>query len=143
MSKSIFAISSTTIMKAFNLRGEVDQIGRGMNQILVIEDDSHILDFLHTVLTRLGYEVKIASDGETGIELFDRSQDFDLVITDIHMPGIDGNAVAKHIRRSAKPSTPIVAITGYKNDINRELFNFSLIKPFKLEHLVEVINSFK
>ena len=112
-----------------------------MNQILVIEDESQVLDFVRAVLTHFGYKVKTAQDGETGIELFNKTQDFAMVITDIRMPGIDGNAVARHIRSSEKPKTPIVAVSGYGDEIKRELFDAALIKPFKLEVLIDAIKS--
>lgn len=114
-----------------------------MNRILVIEDDSQILGFVQAVLTHFGYEVKTAQNGETGIELFNKSMEFDIVITDIRMPGIDGNAVARHIRNSEKPETPIIAMSGYGGEIKRILFDAALIKPFKLQDFLDVINSVK
>ena len=113
-----------------------------MNRILVIEDESQILDFVRQVLTYVGFEVKTAQDGEKGIELFSTSsKDLAMVITDIRMPGIDGNAVAKYIRSSAKAKTPIVAMSGYADEIKRELLDAALIKPFNLKALMDTINS--
>ena len=113
-----------------------------MDHILLIDDQDAILIFLRKILTDLGYEVKVAHDGEEGIELVDSGYNFNLVITDINMPRMNGNAVAKHIRSSDKSETPIVAITGYGDDIDRELFNFVLLKPFNLEALADVVRSF-
>ena len=114
-----------------------------MDHILLIDDQDAILIFLRKVLTDLGYEVKVAHDGEEGIELVNSGYDFNLVITDINMPRMDGNAVAEYIRRSEKPDTPIVALTASSHDdINRELFNFVVMKPFDLEVLITAIKSF-
>jgi CheY-like chemotaxis protein len=112
-----------------------------MGNILVIEDQEGLLKFLRETLLLMGYDVKTAHDGEEGIELFDNREDFNLVITDIRMPRKDGNAVAKHIRNSHKPDTPIVAITGFGEDIEKGLFNVSLLKPFKVQALVGAIES--
>jgi len=114
-----------------------------MNNILVIDDEDGILDSLRKVLTHLGYDVKVAHDGEEGIKLFDSDCTVDLVITGICMPRMDGNAVARYIRRSDRSNTPMVAMTGStEHSINRELFNFSLTKPFKLKSLLDAISTF-
>jgi len=114
-----------------------------MDHILLIDDQDAILKLLRKVLTDLGYEVKVAHDGEEGVKLVDSGYDFNLVITDINMPRMDGNAVAEYIRSSEKPDTPIVALTASSHDdINRELFNFVLLKPFDLEALANVVRSF-
>ena len=112
-----------------------------MGNILVTEDQEGLLKFLRETLLLMGYDVKTAHDGEEGIELFDNREDFNLVITDIRMPRKDGNAVAKHIRNSRKPDTPIVAITGFGEDIEKGLFNVSLLKPFKVQALMGAIES--
>ena len=112
-----------------------------MDNILVIEDQDGLLKFLRETLTLMGYQVKIARDGEEGIKLFNNREDFDVVITDICMPRMDGNAVAKHIRNSDKPETPIVAITGFSDSIEKGLFDISLLKPFKVKALLGAIRS--
>ena len=89
----------------------------------------------------LGYLVEVADDGEKGIELFTRFGNFDLVITDIRMPRKDGNDVAKHIRSSERSETPIIAITAYKDEVQTDLFNISIIKPFRNEDLIKAIRS--
>jgi len=110
-----------------------------MQRILLIEDDRSIRTIIALQLRLLGYQVEIAEDGEIGIELFTRLGNFDLVITDIRMPRKDGNEVAKYIRSSARAETPIVAITAYKDEVQTDLFNFSIIKPFRNEELIRII----
>jgi CheY-like chemotaxis protein len=112
-----------------------------MRQILVVDDDHWILKAMQQFLTHLGYKVKVAGNGQEALSLFSNGFQFDLVITDIKMPGIDGNDVARCIRNSDKPDTPVVAITGFANDVNRELFNLIVEKPFKLSALAEAITS--
>lgn len=112
-----------------------------MNGILVIDDDHDVRKLISQILADLDYEVKSAHNGKAGIELFNSARKFDLVITDIRMPGMSGNEVAEYIRRSDKSDTPIVAITGYSDEANGELFNSLLIKPFDLDLLIEVVES--
>ena len=78
--------------------------------------------------------------GEEGIELFNRGFNFDCVITDINMPRVNGVEVAQYIRSSDKSEIPVIAITGFsEGGIDKELFSGSLLKPFKLRSLVEVV----
>ena len=112
-----------------------------MARALIIDDEKNILNILRTLLVKLDFEVKMAHDGREGIELFEDGHDFDLVITDIRMPRADGNQVAKHIRGSGKPDTPIVAMSGYNDKSDGELFDFTLEKPFNLKELMTVVKA--
>jgi len=112
-----------------------------MQRILLIEDDKIIRTVIALYLRVRGHEVEVAEDGEEGIELFTRVGNFDLVITDIRMPRKGGNDVAKHIRGSDRAETPVVAITAYKDEVERDLFNFTVIKPFRNEDLTKIIGS--
>ena len=107
-----------------------------MGRILLIDDNCQILTCLSQALKHVGHEVEVACDGDEGIELIDSGYKCDLVITDITMPRVDGNAVARHIRSSDSQDTPIIAITGFSEDaIERELFDSVLMKPFGLDVL--------
>jgi DNA-binding response OmpR family regulator len=114
-----------------------------VERILVIDDDDEILHLVSKMLTHIGYEVKVAHDGEEGIRLFDSNQGFGCVITDIQMPKINGNQVADHIRNAGVSEVPLIAITGFDSEeINQKLFHASLTKPFKIRTLVELIGRF-
>ena len=113
-----------------------------MGHILVIDDDKSICSLLRAFLTEMGCEVEVAHDGQAGIECFDNGPDFDLVITDIRMPKMDGSDVARHIRGSNRPDTPIVAITGFSDtDISIGFFDSLLTKPFGLNDLENAVTS--
>ncbi len=106
-----------------------------MYHILVIDDEKVILNVVQTALSRAGFKVEIALDGQKGIQKFDNGQ-FDVVVTDILMPGIDGREVVKHIRNSEKPYTPIIGISGTPWLIENNQFDAVFTKPFPLEDLV-------
>lgn len=112
-----------------------------MQRILLIEDDMRIRNLIAMLLKSFGHQVEVAEDGEEGIEIFERFGKFDLVITDIHMPKKDGNQVAKYIRNSKRPETPIVAITAYEGELQRDVFDFSLLKPFRNKALLRILES--
>ena len=79
-------------------------------RILLAEDDDSLRNFLTRALERAGYEVESCPDGETAVEALDRR--FDVLLTDIVMPGIDGIEVAR-IAASRQPGLRIMFITGF------------------------------
>ncbi|MEJ2282359.1 MAG: response regulator [Desulfobacterales bacterium] len=111
-----------------------------MSTVLVIDDEKGILQIIRQALTKFGYSVETAMDGQEGIRKFDHGS-FDIVITDIRMPGIDGNGVVKHIRKSDKQSVPVIAISGTPWLMENNAFDMVLAKPFPLKKLVESIGS--
>jgi DNA-binding NtrC family response regulator len=79
--------------------------------VLVIDDDKLVNEFLVETLQRAGYECDAALSGEQGLEKF-RSNSFDIVLTDLKMPGIDGLEVLDRIKRES-PATEVVMMTAY------------------------------
>ena len=109
-----------------------------MRSILVIDDEKAISDVLSQALNRFGFHVDTAENGTEGIVKFDQDT-FDLVITDICMSGVDGNGVARHIRRSHRKRTPIIAISGTPDLLEEGEFDAVLPKPFSLKALAATI----
>ena len=111
-----------------------------MSTILVIDDEKGILQLMHQALTTYGHNVETANNGQEGIRKFDAGC-FDIVITDIRMPVIDGNGVVAHIRKSEKQSIPVIAISGTPWLPEADNFDMVLPKPFPLKQLIESIRS--
>ena len=111
-----------------------------MSTVLVIDDEKGIWQIIRQALTQFGHNVETATDGQEGIRKFDDGS-FDIVITDIRMPGIDGNGVVKHIRKSDKQSIPVIGISGTPWLMENNAFDMVLAKPFPLKELVESIGS--
>jgi CheY-like chemotaxis protein len=111
-----------------------------MSTILVIDDEKGILQLMHQALTKYGHHVETADDGQEGIRKFDDGC-FDIVITDILMPIIDGKNVAAHIRKSKKQSIPVIAMSGTPWLLENDVFDMVLSKPFPLNKLIESIRS--
>lgn len=85
-------------------------------QVLVIDDDAVVGRSFDRVLSRKGFEVSTALTGEEGLKDIE-STDYDVVFTDIRMPGMDGLDVAERIKAKC-PWTPVVVITGYGTEEN-------------------------
>jgi two-component system, cell cycle response regulator CpdR len=81
-----------------------------MPRILLAEDDDSLRGFLARALERAGYEVTACADGEEAVAVLD--QDWDLLLTDIVMPGIDGIEVARQAA-ALHPELRIMFITGF------------------------------
>ncbi len=109
-----------------------------MHNILVIDDERMISDVLQQALTIFGYNVETASGGSDGLRMFETGS-FDLVITDIRMPDIDGIEVARCIRSSDRPQTPIIAMSGTPWLMNGNGFDFTISKPFNIKILMEAV----
>ena len=109
-----------------------------MYHILVIDDEKAVLNVVREALSRAGFEVEVALDGHKGIQKFDTGR-FDLVITDILMPKIDGRDVVKHIRNSDRPFTPIIGFSGTPWLFEGIDFDTVFIKPFPLKDLVDSV----
>ncbi len=112
-----------------------------MSKILVIDDEKGILQLISQALTRFGHKVETAGDGREGIDKFDGGN-FDIVITDMCMPGVDGNGVVKHIKKSCNQSIPVIGISATPWHLESNNFDMVLTKPFPLKKLVDSIGSF-
>ena len=103
--------------------------------ILVVEDEPASLECISHFLRKQGYAVREARDGAEAIELIDNSQ-FDLVLSDIRMPRVDGVALATNIL-SRVPTIPIILMTAVPVELTRSLgYNVPcLSKPILLDEL--------
>ncbi|MCK4728403.1 MAG: response regulator [Desulfobacterales bacterium] len=111
-----------------------------MYNVLIVDDEESIRDVLQQILSRSGYHAEIAAGGHEGIQMFDTTP-FDLVITDIKMTGIDGYGVARHIRNSHRPFTPIIGISGTPWLLEGDEFDWVMAKPFSLQTLLDAVEN--
>lgn len=117
-----------------------------MKKILIIEDDESVRKLYQVMLEMEGFDVTTADCGEEGLRQFWRGE-FDLIITDLFMPGVDGLYVASKIRE-INETIPILGISGgpNPNSVNRRLFDSGtkavsqvFKKPVEIEELVREI----
>lgn len=111
-------------------------------RVLVIDDEKGLRDMLSYTLRRLKHEVAVAEDGEKGVAAA-LAGDFDVVVCDVMMPGMDGIAVLEALKRE-RPALEVVMVTGFPTDETaaraEELGAFEyLAKPYEMPALSAVI----
>lgn len=115
-----------------------------MKKLLLVEDEAHVVSFIKKGLSEEGFEVSVAFDGRTGLQMFQSAQ-FDLAILDIMLPGMNGLEVCQEIRKT-DALTPILFLTalGTSDNIVHGLSigaDDYLVKPFKFVELVARIKT--
>jgi CheY-like chemotaxis protein len=113
--------------------------------VLVVDDVADVTEMIALFLKHAGYKVDTADSAAMALQLA-RERDFDLVISDIGMPGMNGYELAGTLRRQAVyQSIPIIAVTGYSeyDDRGRALeagFSAHLTKPIDPAQLLDLMN---
>jgi len=109
--------------------------------ILVIDDDPGVAQVLELMLDQLGFEVTVVNNGEEALDAF-FSGDYDLVISDVYMPGMSGQEVARAVKE-AKAGVPVILITGWGLQLDSSEMGVDgmIAKPFKKETLSQLINN--
>jgi excisionase family DNA binding protein len=111
----------------------------GRPRVLVVDDEESIRDLLSKTLALADYEVDLAPDGRTALDRM-RLITYDLLITDLRMPGVDGLTVIREARR-LKTDLPVIIITGYSSEASAiEAINLGvqgyLTKPFRVPRVL-------
>jgi two-component system, cell cycle sensor histidine kinase and response regulator CckA len=115
--------------------------------ILVVDDERNIRDMTVTMLARNGYRAILAADGAEAVMVFaQRAAEIRLVITDLHMPNLDGAMLARALRR-LNPAVKVLVVSGLSSSLgNRpaykpeEFADAFLQKPFKPEALLAKVH---
>ena len=107
-------------------------------RILLAEDNRTTQDIVSGFLELLGFEVALAANGIEALAVF-LERSFDLVLTDLQMPAMDGLSLAGHIKERS-PSTPVILLTGSENEtvlkkVKSGPVDSVIFKPFMLEDL--------
>jgi CheY-like chemotaxis protein len=119
-------------------------MGEVKKRILLIEDDEEVREMLIDYLSFLGYGVAFASDGLEGLKKI-KTEEYDLVITDLAMPYVSGIGIISVIKRD-HPHVPVIAVTGYghfaEELAQEKKADRILSKPFEIQDLRTTIEAF-
>ncbi|MFH1146079.1 MAG: response regulator [Pseudomonadota bacterium] len=118
-----------------------EPLPRGTERILLIDDERQILEMERQMIERLGYRVTIRDNSPDALETFrDNPDEFDLVITDMTMPDMTGDALGQKLLR-IRPDIPVLLCTGFSDRVRNEgdaagigIKGF-LMKPISLREL--------
>lgn len=115
-------------------------------KILIVDDDSDLLESLSLVLSSCGYQVICADSGAKGLSLM-KTQAFDLILADLRMPRMDGHQFLR-IAKLADPDCRVVMMSAYATaeavvkDIREGVYDY-LLKPFKLAELQDILRKIR
>jgi DNA-binding response OmpR family regulator len=113
-------------------------------RVLVVEDEKGIIDFLTQGLKEAGYAVDVASDGRTGLDYALATQ-YDIILLDVMLPGMNGLAVVRELRR-AKIASPVIMLTA-RSTVDDRVHGLDagaddyLVKPFAFAELLARIRA--
>lgn len=116
-----------------------------MSQVLIVDDSHSIRELLTSVLKRAGFDVASANDGKAGLQAA-KNVTYDLVITDVNMPEMDGIELLGNLRKlPAYTFKPILILTTeFSNEMKQRGRDVGatgwLVKPFDPDKLIEVIS---
>lgn len=112
--------------------------------ILVVDDELLIRDLLYDFFNNQGWQISVAENGEKALELL-KGQSFDLVLSDIKMPELDGLRLTARLRET-HPDLPVILMTGFPSvesavEALRAKAEDYVIKPFNINQLFKLIDS--
>jgi signal transduction histidine kinase/ActR/RegA family two-component response regulator len=125
---------------------EAASANRGNEHILLVDDEEQIIDIEKQILERLGYRVTAKTDSQEALEEFSTlPEKFDLVITDMTMPKMNGDQLALKLM-DIKPDIPVILCTGFNETINEEKalamgIDRFVMKPIVKDDLANTIRS--
>jgi two-component system cell cycle sensor histidine kinase/response regulator CckA len=114
----------------------------GTGTVLLVEDEPMVRTVAERALTRHGYKVLTANNGEEALEIVDRGDEIALLISDVVMPLMDGPTMVRQARKS-RPDLPILFMSGYAEEQLRKSIDIAnvafLPKPFSVQELAEAV----
>jgi CheY-like chemotaxis protein len=121
------------------------QVGSG--SILLVDDEEQVVQVTGEILQSLGYNVVGRTVSKDALQLFSRSpHDFDLVITDLTMPGLTGLELSEGMKR-VRSDIPIILFTGYSDQVSKDAavqagIDEYCMKPISMRELSTVVGRF-
>ena len=114
-------------------------------RILVVDDDRKSRNILKRLLTLSNYEVETVTSGQEAVKRLNKSK-FNLVLTDLDMPEMDGLALLSHVK-SQYPNVSVIVVTGLasgesRNDVLKEGADGLLSKPYTRDQLLAIVSEY-
>jgi two-component system cell cycle sensor histidine kinase/response regulator CckA len=112
--------------------------------VLIVDDEASVREFVDRALTFAGYRTVVASDGPEALAIFEATGPFDLLVTDLRMPQMMGDELARQLRL-ADPALKVLYLTGYSDELFRDRSTLwsdeaFLDKPQGVDALLEAVS---
>jgi CheY-like chemotaxis protein len=112
--------------------------------VLIVDDEPSVQRFVERVLSEAGYSTKVAGDGPEALEVASRMDEFDLVVTDVMMPQMTGDELARRLRLQ-HPTVKVLYLTGFSDRLFKEKVTLwadeaFLDKPCTVKGLLEAVS---
>ena len=133
--------TATTLFEVRPAEGKLmaDQTPKTLETILLVEDEPAVRQLFAHALTRAGYRVYEARNGEEAIKVFDQHGDtIDMLLTDMRMPYMGGAELAHHLRER-RSSLKLLCISGYPGQLDPDVVTDFLAKPFSRDELLKKV----
>jgi two-component system cell cycle sensor histidine kinase/response regulator CckA len=113
-------------------------------RVLIVDDEESVRRFVQRVLAEGGHRAEMAGGGEEALQLFERNGPFDLLLTDVNMPAMMGDELARRIRQ-IDPAIKVLYLTGYSDHLFKEKVTLwqdeaFLDKPCTVRGLLEAVS---
>ncbi len=116
----------------------------GGGRVLLVEDEDMVRAVAERALTRAGYTVTTARDGDEGLEIVEGGAEFDVVVSDVVMPAMDGPSMIREVRR-LRPDLPVLFMSGYAEEQLRKEIDIAdvhfLPKPFSVQQISDKVGA--
>ena len=116
----------------------------GGGRLLLVEDEDMVRVVAERALTRAGYTVTTASDGDEGLELVKAGAQFDMIVSDVVMPAMDGPSMVREVRK-LRPDLPVLFMSGYAEEQLRKEIAIDnaefLPKPFSVQQISDKVGA--
>jgi nitrogen-specific signal transduction histidine kinase/ActR/RegA family two-component response regulator len=115
----------------------------GPARCLVVDDDTQVRDMIRDILSNAGHKVVVAIDGSDGVERFKADPSFDVIITDLAMPKLNGLQLAR-VCKTLRPNIPVVMLTGWgvlltEEELSEHGVDEVLSKPVRMDQVISTI----
>ena len=116
----------------------------GGGRLLLVEDEDMVRAVAERALTRAGYTITTASDGDEGLELVKSGAQFDMIVSDVVMPAMDGPSMVREIRK-LRPDLPVLFMSGYAEEQLRKEIDIDSVeflpKPFSVQQISDKVGA--
>jgi CheY-like chemotaxis protein len=113
--------------------------------VLIVDDEPSVQRFVERVLSEAGYSTKVAGDGTEALEVASRMDEFDLVVTDVMMPQMTGDELARRLRQTEQRGLKVLYLTGFSDRLFKEKVTLwegeaFLDKPCGVQGLLQAVS---